>query len=170
MNQQASTSAVRAAVCECLPRLRRFARALTGHVHDADDLVQVAVERALAKAGQWQADRPLQAWLYGIVRHAWIDEQRTSQRQQRFHAPPEAAEGVGEASVDRYAERLAVAAAMARLPAEQRLAVSLVLIEGLSYQEAATAMDVPVGTLTSRLARGRQALQILLADETGAPP
>lgn len=168
MNQPMPTPAVRDAVCEMLPRLRRFARALTGHVHDADDLVQAAVERALARAPQWQPDRPVQAWLYGILRNAWIDEQRARQRQQPFHAPEEAGEEVGDASIDRHVERLSVAAAMARLPDEQRLAVTLVLVEGLSYAEAAAAMEVPIGTLTSRLARGRQALQALLAEDTGA--
>ncbi|MBS3896379.1 RNA polymerase sigma factor [Silanimonas sp.] len=168
MLQPLPTPNVRDAVCEMLPRLRRLARALTGHVHDADDLVQVAVERALARAPQWQPDRPVQAWLYGILRNAWIDEQRARKRQQPFHAPEEAGEDVGVSSIDHYVEQLSMAAAMARLPDEQRLAVSLVLVEGLSYAEAAAVMEVPVGTLTSRLARGRQALQAILAEDTGA--
>lgn len=165
MNPDTRHTLVTQAVCECLPRLRRFARALTGDVHDADDLVQSAVERALARSGQWQADRPVLAWLYGIVRHAWIDEQRGRQRKQPLMLPEEAAEAIGEASIDRHVERLSVAAAMARLPDEQRMAVALVLVEGLSYQEAADAMQVPIGTLTSRLARGRLALQALLGEE-----
>ncbi|WP_334132594.1 sigma-70 family RNA polymerase sigma factor [Silanimonas lenta] len=161
------TSTVRDAVCEMLPRLRRFARALTGHVHDADDLVQVAVERALARATQWQPDRPVQGWLYGILRNAWIDEQRARQRAPVQAVAEEVLEQVGDAGVERHVERLSVAEALARLPEEQRLAVSLVLVEGLSYAEAAEVMEVPVGTLTSRLARGRQALQRLLAEDTG---
>lgn len=147
-----------------LPRLRRFARTLTRNVHDADDLVQLAIERALARAGQLQADAPLAGWMYGIVRNAWIDEARARERHTRLLTPD-----VGEALVSRVsgptdAEQLAVQEALASLPEEQRSAVALVLIEGLSYKEAAHALGVPIGTLTSRLARGRGALQRLLGE------
>jgi RNA polymerase sigma-70 factor (ECF subfamily) len=77
-------------------------------------------------------------------------------------------ENVGEASRETHADILSVQDAMTRLPDEQRIAVGLVLVEGLSYKEAAEIMAVPIGTLTSRLARGREALQAMLADTTGA--
>ena len=147
-----------------LPRLRRYARTLTRNADDADDLVQLAVERALARAAQVHADAALTGWMFGIVRNAWIDELRARARRARLFAPEEAGETAGDATQSGHAEILAVQDALARLPEEQRSAVALVLIEGLSYKEAAHAMQVPIGTLTSRLARGRAALQIMLGE------
>jgi RNA polymerase sigma-70 factor (ECF subfamily) len=147
-----------------LPRLRRFARALTRNPHDADDLVQVALERALARAHHLRPDAALAGWVFGILRHAWIDELRARARSERVFAPEESGQNVGDAGQGAQAERLSVQDAMARLPQDQRLAVALVLIEGLSYKEAAHAMDVPIGTLTSRLARAREALQAMLGE------
>jgi RNA polymerase sigma-70 factor, ECF subfamily len=147
-----------------LPRLRRFARALARNVDDADDLVQLALERALAHAGQARADAPLGGWVFGIVRNAWVDELRARTRRARLLAPAEAAEQVGDPSQAGQAEILSVQEALARLPEEQCSAVALVLIEGLSYKEAADSLEVPIGTLTSRLARGREALQRMLGE------
>ena len=152
-----------------LPRLRRFARTLARNPQDADDLVQTAVERALARSGQLHADSQAAAWLFGILRNAWIDEARARGRRERVFAPQELGENIGDGAGGGEADILAVQAAMARLPEEQRTAVALVLIEGLSYKEAAEAMNVPIGTLTSRLARGREALQSALAEPVGAP-
>jgi RNA polymerase sigma-70 factor, ECF subfamily len=147
-----------------LPRLRRFARALTRNPHDADDLVQVALERALARAHQLRPDAALAAWVFGILRHAWIDERRARSRSERVFAPEESGQNVGDARQGAQAERLSVQDAMGHLPQDQRLAVALVLIEGFSYKEAAHVMDVPIGTLTSRLARAREALQAMLGE------
>ena len=102
--------------------------------------------------------------MYGILRNAWIDELRSRGRRARLFAPAEAAEHVAAGPQPAYVELLSVQEALARLPAEQRGAIALVLIEGLSYKEAAHIMQVPIGTLTSRLARGREALQKLLGD------
>lgn len=146
-----------------LPRLRRFARALARNPHDADDLVQVALERALARAHQLRPDAALAPWVFGILRHAWIDELRARARSERVFAPEESGQSVGDAGHD-GPELLSVRDAMARLPQEQRIAVALVLVEGLSYKEAAHVMNVPIGTLTSRLARGREALQTMLGE------
>jgi RNA polymerase sigma-70 factor (ECF subfamily) len=147
-----------------LPRLRRFARALARNPDDADDLLQLAIERALTRAEQLRADAPLANWMFGIVRHAWIDELRARARGARVFVPESAGHQVADAAQRVDAELLSVQDAMARLPEEQRAAVALVLIEGLSYKEAAHVMEVPIGTLTSRLARGREALQILLGE------
>jgi RNA polymerase sigma-70 factor (ECF subfamily) len=147
-----------------LPRLRRFARALTRNPHDADDLVQVALERALARAHQLRPDAALAAWVFGILRHAWIDELRARARRERVFAAEESGQNVGDAGQDAQAESLSVQDALERLPQDQRLAVALVLIEGLSYKEAAHVVDVPIGTLTSRLARAREALQAMLGE------
>jgi len=147
-----------------LPRLRRFARALTRNPHDADDLVQVALERALARAHQLRPDAALAGWVFGILRHAWIDELRARARSERVFAPEERGQNVGDAVSGAQAERLSVEDAMGRLPQDQRFAVALVLIEGFSYKEAAHVMGVPIGTLTSRLARAREALQAMLGE------
>jgi RNA polymerase sigma-70 factor, ECF subfamily len=154
------------AIVAALPRLRRFARTLTRNVHDADDLVQLAVERALGRIDQWRPESSLVNWLFGIVRNAWIDEARSRQRRGRlFTSDDAAAERVADPAAEQAVERLSLQDALERLPDDQRLAVALVLVEGLSYREAAEVMQVPVGTLTSRLARARQAL----VAELGAP-
>ena len=149
---------------EMLPRLRRLARTLARHPADADDLVQVALERALARANQWRPDARLDAWVFAILRNAWLDELRSRTRQARVFAPEEAGEHVGEAAIERQADAMSVATAVALLPAEQREVVALVLVEGLSYRETADVMGVPVGTVTSRLARARAALQDTLGE------
>jgi RNA polymerase sigma-70 factor (ECF subfamily) len=157
-----STESIQTRIIELLPRLRRFARNLTRNPHDADDVVQIAIERALTRLDQWHRDARLDSWLFRIVRNAWIDEVRSRARRDALFAPEEAGDAIGVAAMDREVDRLSVEAAMARLPEEQRSAVSLVLVEGLPYKEAALVLDVPIGTLTSRLARGREALQVML--------
>lgn len=165
---QPGTLELREQIAALLPRLRRFARTLARNAHDADDVVQIALERALARLDQLRPDSQLSSWLFGIVRNAWIDEVRARGRQGRILVPEELGEQVGEESLGAVADTLAVQDALARLPDEQRIAVGLVLVEGLSYKEAARIMEIPIGTLTSRLARGREALQEMLSDATGA--
>lgn len=153
---------------ELLPRLRRLARALTPQGADADDLVQTAIERGLERRGQWRPGTRLDAWMFTIMKHAWIDETRARSRRGRGMAAPEAADIAPDPlapSLELRLEADAVRRAIARLPDDQRLAVALVLVEGLSYAEAAQVMEVPQGTLTSRLGRGRAAL---LAELAGA--
>lgn len=151
-------------IAALLPRLRRFARTVTWNREDADDLVQIAVERALLHLDQWQADTRLDSWLFRIVKNAWIDEVRARSRRHAVLLPEEAGEHIGVSETGQQIARLSVQAAMARLPEEQRLAIGLVLVEGLPYKEAAAVLEIPIGTLTSRLARGREALQIILGD------
>lgn len=155
---------LRQRIAELLPRLRRFARTLAWHREDADDLVQIALERALRSQDQWQAGTRLDSWLFRIMKNAWIDELRARGRRDEVLAPEDAGEHVGVSETGSLITRLSVEAAMARLPEDQRIAVSLVLVEGLAYKDAAEVLDVPIGTLTSRLARGREALQLLLGD------
>lgn len=143
-------------IAALLPRLRRFARSLTRNPHDADDVVQIAVERALTRIAQWRRDTRLDGWMFKIVRNAWIDEVRARKRHGEIFLAEDAGSAEAAGSLD---DALSIRAAMSRLPEEQRSAVSLVLVEGLSYKEAADVLEVPIGTLTSRLARGRQALQ-----------
>jgi RNA polymerase sigma-70 factor, ECF subfamily len=165
MNAPGKDDQVHQQLRELLPRLRRFARSLAGHPQDADDLVQTAVERALLRAGQWREELGgLDAWMFGIVRNAWKDELRARRRRFLVFAPAREGEQVGQFSMDGQLELMSVQAAMERLPEDQRVAVALVLVEGLSYREAAAVADVPIGTLTSRLARGREALQNMLGE------
>ena len=156
-------------IIELLPRLRRFARSLARNAQDADDLVQITAERALARADQFRPDHSVAGWLFGILRNAWIDEGRSRRRRESLLEPDMLAERIGDAAGS-DAELLCLQEALARLPDDQRLAVALVLVEGLSYKEAASIMSVPVGTLTSRLARGREALQSMLSETPGVPP
>jgi len=161
MSTTTQAEEVRAQIGELLPRLRRFARVITRNVADADDLVQVAVEKALARAAQWRPGSRLDSWMFSIMKNAWVDEIRARRRRERVHAPEEAGAAVGDRSAAARDIALSVQAAMARLPEEQRMAIALVLVEGLAYKDAAEALGIPMGTLTSRLARGREALQAL---------
>jgi RNA polymerase sigma-70 factor (ECF subfamily) len=133
---RASPEELRRELVTLLPRLRRFARALAGNRHDSDDLVQLALERALTRVEQLRPDAQLASWMFGIVRNAWIDELRSRARRARVFAPEELGEHVGDASQTAHVDAIAVQDALGRLPEEQRAAVALVLIEGLSYKEA----------------------------------
>jgi RNA polymerase sigma-70 factor, ECF subfamily len=169
MNTSETPQNVHEQIVTLLPRLRRFARNLTRNPHDADDVVQIALERALTRLHQWHRDARLDSWMFKIVRNAWIDELRSRARRDKIFLGAEAGDSIGTDSMARETDLLSVQSAMARLPEDQREAVSLVLVEGLPYREAAEVLDVPIGTLTSRLARGREALQALLGTEGEAP-
>jgi RNA polymerase sigma-70 factor (ECF subfamily) len=155
-------------IAALLPRLRRFARTVTRHREDADDLVQLAVERALRRLDHWQPGTRLDSWMFTIMKNAWIDEVRARVRRDAVLLPEEAGENVGDAvgegPAERHHLRLDVLKAMAKLNDDQRMAVGLVLVEGLPYKEAAEVLGIPVGTLTSRLARARDTLQAVLAE------
>jgi RNA polymerase sigma-70 factor, ECF subfamily len=161
-----------------LPRLRRFARTLAHNVPDADDLAQNTIERALARAAQWRApaadatseqvEAAVRSWMFGIMKNTWIDDLRARKRHRTVHGDDDI-DNVADGTHTAQEDQLSIAAAMQRLPEEQQLAVSLVLVEGLSYQEAADVLAIPVGTLTSRLSRGRETLATLL-DAAGATP
>jgi len=161
----ANGDAVRRDLVALLPRLRRFARALTRSVDEGDDLVQSALERALRNLDGWTPGTRLDSWMFRIMKNCWIDEIRSKTVRDRVLAPEEAGVTVGNdgaMAMEHYLEAQAVRAAMNTLPEEQRLAVALVLVEGFSYREAADLLEVPIGTLTSRLARGRAAIELKL--------
>ena len=144
-----------------LPRLRRFARGLAGAAAEADDLVQAACERALARSHQFEEGTRFDSWMFRIVQTIWIDQLRA--RGVRKEDGDAAAERLGtDEPVRRIEARLALAEirlAVERLPPDQRTTLMLVTVEGLSYKEAAEVAGVPVGTIMSRLARARVALQ-----------
>lgn len=148
-----------------LPRLRRFAHALSRDSSEADDLAQMTLERALRSRGQWQTGTRLDSWTYRIMRNLWIDTVRSRGRRQRFEAPPEEAASVGEdprEAIESSIELQRAMAAMERLPDEQREVVALILVEGFGYRETAEMLDLPIGTVSSRLVRGRTALLQML--------
>lgn len=152
---------------QLLPRLRRFARALSRDATDADDLCQAAIEKALKARGRWEPGTRLDSWMYRIMRNTWIDTARARSRAAETFVAEEAGLAVGnggDRAIEAHVDLNAVTAAMRTLPDEQREAVALVLVEGLAYKEAAAILDIPMGTLTSRLVRGRQALLVRLGE------
>lgn len=164
------------AVCQIivtlLPRLRRFCRALTGNPGDADDLAQAAIEKAMRNMIQFREDGTGEAgvtrWLFAIARNHWRDDRRSS----RVRAPhvdyetlADMAGEDGTLTQERRSQSERIQAAVATLHPDQRDVVALVLIEGFAYREAAEILDVPIGTVMSRLSRARAALTTLLADE-----
>jgi RNA polymerase sigma factor (sigma-70 family) len=162
MNQ---TGSFELEVAALLPRLRRFAHALSRDTADADDLVQASVERALRGKAQWRLGTRLDSWLYTIVRNHWIDTVRARKRREHIERPLHDAERMGEDpsdSLDASIQLKKVMRAMQQLPEEQREVVALILVEGYAYREAAQILDLPMGTVSSRLVRGRTALLALL--------
>jgi RNA polymerase sigma-70 factor (ECF subfamily) len=159
------TATLHTDIAKLLPRLRRFARSITFHREDADDLVQAAVERALVRSEQWEAGSRLDSWMFRIIKNAWIDEVRSRIRRDRVFAPEQEGEHVGDASAEAHQDQIAIRKAMSLLSDDHRIVIGLVLVDGLPYKEAAEVLEIPIGTLTSRLARAREALQGLLSDQ-----
>jgi RNA polymerase sigma-70 factor (ECF subfamily) len=161
---------LKSATAALLPRLRRFGIMLSGSTIEADELVQAACLRAFERIDQLRLATRLDAWLYRIMRNIWIDGRRTAKT--RRHEPLEAAEGVvggdGQELADHRLTLAAVRRALSELPEEHRTVAVLVCVDGLSYKEAADVLGIPVGTVMSRLYRGRQALHQKLRE--GAPP
>ncbi len=148
-----------------LPRLRRFAHGLARNAADADDLAQAAAERILKSRAQWRPGTSFDSWAYRILRNLWIDTARSRQRREKVLVPEELGLSVGvSGDAEANVELAYLMRVMDRLPDEQREAVALVMIEGLAYREAAEVLEIPMGTLTSRLVRGRQALMAMMED------
>lgn len=148
---------------EHLPRLRRYARALTGDAGRADDLVQDTLERALAKLDLWQPGSDLRAWLFTLMHNLFVNQIRVRRPQETAidDAPDQPVSGGQlEALVARD-----IHAALGRLPEAQREVLLLVGLEQFGYTEAAQVLGVPVGTVMSRLARAREHMRQLLSGE-----
>ncbi|MBP1206236.1 RNA polymerase sigma-70 factor (ECF subfamily) [Duganella sp. 1411] len=152
-------------IAALLPRLRRFARTIVYNREDADDLVQIAVERALGRSAQWEPDTRLDSWIFRIMKNAWIDEVRSRIRRDNLFAPEEAGEHVGDQAAEAQQQRMAIEKAIGMLSEEHRMVVALVLVDGMPYKEASEVLEIPIGTLTSRLVRARAALQEILSDQ-----
>ncbi len=159
------TDDIRVRMVAVLPRLRRFAYALTGSTEQGDDLVQDACLRALSRVDLWQPGTRLDSWMYRIAQNIWLDRLRANKVRGEV-VDIEAMEGMagsdGRVVVESELTLQAVVAAMGQLPVEQRAMVALVCIEGASYKEAAEIAEVPVGTVMSRLARARRSLNAIL--------
>ncbi len=153
----------------CVPALRRYARALTRDVDRADDLVQDCLERAIRKRGLFHPTGPLQAWLFRILVNLWRNSLR-SERRRGEHVAYDAL--VIEPSIPAPQHgRLALGEmnrALDKLPDDQRETLLLVVLEGVSYEEAAAILGIPIGTVMSRLSRARATLRALTG--TGDEP
>ncbi len=153
-----------------IPRLRRYARALTREASRADDLVQSCLVRALAKQHLWQRGTDLRAWLFTILHNQHVNDVRRAAREgavvpvedtaPALTTPPSAGASLRLRDLER---------AIAALPDEQRQVVLLVGLEGMRYDEVATILGVPIGTVRSRLSRGRDALRARLETDGEAP-
>jgi RNA polymerase sigma-70 factor, ECF subfamily len=150
-----------------IPRLRRYAFALTRNMSRADDLVQDTLVRAIAKQRGWQCGTNLRAWLFTLMHNQNVNGVRRSTREGAVEfddtwpfptAATDPAAGLSLRDLDR---------ALAQIPEERRQVILLIGLEDISYKEAATILDVPIGTIRSRLSRGRESLRMLM-DRTHA--
>ncbi len=144
-----------------LPNMRRFAISLCGSRDVADDLVQMACERALANTERFEPGTRFDAWMFRILRNLWIDQvrrQKTAGIQEDISQRQDIAGSSGERVVEAKLTLKSVAEAIADLPDEQREVLILVCVEELSYRETADVLGIPVGTVMSRLARARKNL------------
>lgn len=151
-----------------IPRLRRYARALTGERARADDLVQDTLERALIKLHLWQPGSDLRAWLFTLMHNVFINQLRAQPARLTAGLDDEAAQVAVRPTQTDWLEVRDLQAALLRLPEEQREVLLLVGLEQMTYEEAAGVLGIPVGTVMSRLSRARERLRGLLAG--GAVP
>jgi len=162
------------AVVAEIPKLRRFARALVGNAATADDLVQDCLERALGRLHLWQEKTNMRAWLFTILRNLHINQIRHSARRPAetpFDDLNELPNGTAPAQGQQLMIR-DLGQALEKLPDQQREVILLVGLENMSYKETADILDVPVGTVMSRLSRGRETLRVLMdnGDQGDKPP
>ena len=148
-----------------IPRLRRYARALTGNAPAADDLVQDCLERAWGRFNLWRRGSDMRAWLFTIMHNIHVNDLRQARRRPSHLALAEDLSGAEDPRQLGALETLGLARALARLPDDQRAAVLLVGLEDMSYAEAAKILGIPVGTVRSRLARGRELLRRLMVGD-----
>ncbi len=159
----ATINDIRGELLGLLPRLHRFCVALTGSVPEGEDLAQDAIERALRNLHRWEPGTSLDSWMFRIAKNRFIDRHRATKREHLVEMSDDlennsfnAVDGVRVAEARMTLAKLNKA--LQQLPLEQREAVALVLIDGMSYRDAANMLDIPIGTLTSRISRARAAL------------
>lgn len=152
---------VKERMIELLPRLRRFACALSGDLDRADDLVQETLVRALSHIDQWQPGSRLDSWMYKICQNVWYQRLRTQKVRREvadLDSVPHVSASDGRDVTEGRLTLEVVNRHIARLPEEQRSLIALVCVDGYSYKEAAQILGIPIGTVMSRLSRARQAL------------
>lgn len=161
---QRSAPDIGAEIVALLPRLRRYAIALSRSGMIADDLVQTACLRALANAASWQPGTRMDAWIFRIIRNLWLDMRRQASRrgEEDVRDGTEFEAAGGETHAFNRLVLSDVAAAIRRLPADHQEVLLLVCVEELTYREASEVLDVPIGTVMSRLARARERLNSIL--------
>ncbi len=152
-------------ITEHIPRLRRYARALVGDPYAADDLVQDTIERAIKKRHLWRPGSDLRAWLFTIMHNVFVNQLRSRRAHPEEALDDDSLPAVAPADGVQLEIR-DLQTALAALPPEQRAVVLLVGLEQLTYAEVAAALGIPIGTVMSRLFRGRERLRATLA---GAP-
>jgi RNA polymerase sigma-70 factor (ECF subfamily) len=155
-------------IIEHIPRLRRYARALVGDRYLADDLVQDTLERAWNKFYLWRPGSDLRAWLFTIMHNVFVNEARRRRyeiEQLMEEVPPVAV----RATQSEQLELRDVDRALRALPVEQREVVLMVAVEQFSYEEVSDALDIPIGTVMSRLSRARARMRQLLGGQTLMP-
>ena len=146
-----------------LPRLRRYARALTRSADRADDLVQETLLRAISKSHLWQTGTDIRSWLFTIMHNHYVNMVRRAMRDEATVDIEQMSSSLVAVTDPTASSQLReLDQALARLPGEQREVILLVGLEGMSYETAANVLSVPVGTVRSRLSRGRDALRRLM--------
>lgn len=153
-----------ARIVACIPSLRRYARGLTANRERADDLVQDTLERAWSRFSLWQKRGELRAWIFGIMHNQFVDQLRAQRSRPEDCAGDQVPDAGGRATQSDRLEVRDLDRLLQRLPPEQREVLLLVAVEELTYQEVASALDVPIGTVMSRLSRARERLSALMED------
>ena len=158
------TDSTRTEIIALLPRLRSFARSLTGTLDQADDLVQQTVEKALRNLGTFTPGTRLDSWLFRIMRNTWIDTVRARRDTQPLDegAGPTLVAEDGRSITEARLYLQDVRREMALLPEDQRTVLMLVCVDGMRYRDVAATLEIPEGTVMSRLARARAALAAAL--------
>jgi RNA polymerase sigma-70 factor (ECF subfamily) len=144
-----------------MPRLRRYARAMLGDRAAADDLVQDTLERAWSRFAQWRSGSDLRAWLFGIMHNLRVDQLRRGVLP-THSLDDDACEVPTRPTQNDRLEVMDIESALRQLPDEQREVLLLVALEEMSYAEVAAALGIPVGTVMSRLSRGRERLRMIM--------
>ena len=152
-----------------LPRLRRFGYALAGNAADGDDLVQDALEKALKREDQFQPGTRLDSWMYRIIQTTWIDKTRADKRKRKVFTAMDGVERIagedGRRTFDTRIQLSKAREAMDVLSEDERAVLTLVAIEEFTYRETAETLEIPIGTVMSRVARAHSKLAATLATE-----
>ena len=158
----------RGQVAQQLPALRRYARALTGDAWAADDLVQDTLERACRKWLLWRSDSNLRAWLFSLMHNLYLNQRRGLLPVQALDEHALAALAAPEGTPDELA--IDLDRCLQRLPADQRAVLLLVTLEDMGYAEVARVLQIPLGTVMSRLSRARARMRELMASGADRAP